>query len=64
MQKIRMRMKKKKKEENDIDDSNLNNIKVAEIDKLVKQGFSDEQIAEKMKIGKGEVLLIKELYLK
>lgn len=52
------------KDKKDKDDCGLNNIKVTEIDKMVKQGLSDDEIAEKMKIGKGEVLLIKELYLK
>ncbi|MCY6483701.1 hypothetical protein OW763_04980 [Clostridium aestuarii] len=41
-----------------------NSVKINEIDKLIKKGLSVEQIADKLKIGKGEVLLIKELYLK
>lgn len=46
------------------DNHSSNNIKTAEVDKMIKEGFSDDEIAEKMKIGKGEVLLIKGLYLK
>lgn len=41
-----------------------NNIKVNEIDKMIKDGMSIEEVAEKLQIGKGEILLIKELYLK
>ncbi|MBC8062250.1 MAG: hypothetical protein H7Y18_16500 [Clostridiaceae bacterium] len=41
-----------------------NNIKINEISDLIKQGFSIEDIAGKLNIGKGEVLLIKELYIK
>jgi len=45
--------------------SNSNNsVKINEIKDLLKQGFSIEDIAEKLNIGKGEVLLIKELYLR
>lgn len=41
-----------------------NNVKINEIEKLIDEGFSTEEIADKLKIGKGEILLIKELYLK
>jgi hypothetical protein len=41
-----------------------NNVKINEINKLLSKGFSIEEISEKIGIGKGEVLLIKELYLK
>lgn len=41
-----------------------NNIKINEIEKLVELGLSMEEISERLGIGKGEVLLIKELYLK
>lgn len=40
------------------------NIKVNEIGTLLKQGSSVDEICEKFKIGRGEVLLIKGLYLK
>lgn len=36
--------------------------KVDEVKSLVENGFSDEEICEKMSIGKGEVLLIKGLF--
>lgn len=46
------------------DDNNKgNNVKVNEIKALLEQELSVEEIAEKLAIGKGEVLLIKELYL-
>lgn len=41
-----------------------NNIKINEIEALIKSGLSMDEISEKLGIGKGEVLLIKELYLK
>lgn len=41
-----------------------NNIKVNEIEKLLKEGLSIDLICEKLGIGKGEVLLIEKLYLK
>jgi len=41
-----------------------NNIKIDEISKLLALGLSIEEISEKLDIGRGEVLLIKELYLK
>lgn len=41
-----------------------NNVKVNEIGRLLKQGLDIDEVAEKLSIGKGEVLLIKELYLK
>ena len=45
--------------------SNSNNsVKINEIKDLLKRGLSIEDIAEKLNIGKGEVLLIKELYLR
>ena len=40
------------------------NVKVKEIDELLKQGMDIGEIAERLSMGKGEVLLIKELYLK
>lgn len=41
-----------------------NNVKVDEISKLLDEGLSVDEISEKIGIGKGEVLLIKELYIK
>ena len=41
-----------------------NNVKINEVDALLKQGLDIYEIAEKLNVGKGEVLLIKELYLK
>lgn len=45
-------------------DNGPNNVKIDEIKKLVQDEYSDEEIAGKLNISKGEVLLIKELYLK
>lgn len=41
-----------------------NNLKVQDIETLLAKNKSIDEIAEILKIGKGEVLLIKELYLK
>ncbi|MEG0307335.1 MAG: hypothetical protein RR636_05280 [Clostridium sp.] len=41
-----------------------NSLKVEDVKKLLNQGISDEEIAQSLNIGKGEVLLIKELYLR
>lgn len=48
----------------DKEQENSNNVKVNEIEKLVKKGLSVEEIAEELGIGKGEVLLIKELFIR
>jgi regulator of replication initiation timing len=41
-----------------------NGVRVKEIGEMIKQGISLEDICEKYNIGKGEVLLIRELYLR
>lgn len=41
-----------------------NNVRVEEVSKLLDKGLSIDEISEKIGIGKGEVLLIKELYIK
>lgn len=41
-----------------------NSVKVDEISKLLNEGLNVEEIAEKIGMGKGEVILIKELYIK
>lgn len=41
-----------------------NNIKIKEITKMLEDGLSIDEISEIIGIGKGEVLLIKELYIK
>lgn len=43
---------------------NSNNIKIEQVNKMLKEGQTVDDIAEGLKLGKGEVLLIKELYLK
>lgn len=50
---------KKAKKENDIADSKTDKIK-----KLLLQNKTVDEISEELSVGKGEVLLIKELYLK
>ncbi|WP_411679149.1 hypothetical protein [Clostridium thailandense] len=44
--------------------SGHNSVKVEEISKFLDEGLSVDEIAEKIGVGKGEVLLIKELYIK
>jgi hypothetical protein len=41
-----------------------NSVKIKEIDKLLKSGLTIDEICERLNIGKGEVLLIKELYIR
>ena len=48
----------------DSSNNSSNNVKINEIRDLLKQGLSIEEVAENLNIGKGEVLLIKDLYLK
>lgn len=43
---------------------NKNSVKLQEIKKLIDKGMNEEEIAEVLHIGRGEMLLIKELYLK
>ncbi|MCB2288892.1 hypothetical protein LGK97_03825 [Clostridium sp. CS001] len=43
---------------------NANEYKVNEIKRLFSEGFSDQEISEILKLGKGEVLLIKDLYIR
>lgn len=49
---------------NENNKGNQNNVKVTEIKTMLDEGLSIDEISEKIGIGKGEVLLIKELYLK
>lgn len=51
-----------KREDKEIKE-NKNSIKIKEIEKLMEKGLSIEKIADTLKISKGEILLIKELYL-
>lgn len=44
--------------------SGSNNLKVEDVKALFAEGLSVEEVAAKLNIGKGEVLLIRELYLK
>ena len=41
-----------------------NNVKINEVEALLKENVSIEEISKRLGIGKGEVLLIKDLYLK
>lgn len=43
---------------------NSNSVRIDEIKTMLDEKLSLEEIAEKLKIGKGEVLLLKELYIK
>jgi hypothetical protein len=49
---------------NESSKSSGNNVKVNEIKTMLDEGLSIDEISEKIGIGKGEVLLIKELYIK
>lgn len=49
---------------NYIDNKEINNDKVDNIEKLMKEGLSVEGISERLGIGKGEILLIQKLYIK
>lgn len=42
----------------------VNSTQIKEIEKLFKKGLSESEISQKLGIGKGEILLIKDLYLK
>lgn len=41
-----------------------NGVKIKEVERLMEKGLTIDEISDALKIGKGEVLLIKELYLK
>ncbi len=56
--------KKEKEDSNPKKDIKGNSLKVEEVKALLAEGLSEEGIAQRLNIGKGEVLLIKELYLK
>lgn len=44
--------------------SSSNNEKIQNITKLFAQGYSEDSISERLHLGKGEVLLIKDLYIR
>lgn len=44
--------------------SNSNNEKIQKIKKMFADGLSEDSIAEALHLGKGEVLLIKDLYIR
>lgn len=48
--------------ENNVEDDEKN-LKVKEIKKMMQDGFSTDEISQKLNIGKGEVLLIQKLYI-
>ncbi|WP_346893221.1 hypothetical protein [Clostridium sp. UBA871] len=57
-------LKEEEKDGNPKKDIKGNSLKVEEVKALLAEGLSEEGIAQRLNIGKGEVLLIKELYLK
>lgn len=57
-------LKEEEKDSNPKKDIKGNSLKVEEVKALLAEGLSEEGIAQRLNIGKGEVLLIKELYLK
>jgi len=54
----------KEKHDEKNENNTENSIKINEISKLLQEGLSIEDISHKLSIGKGEVLLIKELYIR
>ncbi|MEW9093628.1 MAG: hypothetical protein AB2417_00990 [Clostridiaceae bacterium] len=64
-EKLKERSEKKieeKIEENKVEEKN--NVKIDEVKQLIDKGMDLDQVAQHLQIGKGELLLIKELYLK
>lgn len=57
-------LKEEEKDSNPKKDIRGNSLKVEEVKELLGEGLSEDIIAQRLNIGKGEVLLIKELYLK
>ncbi len=57
-------LKEEEKDSNPKKDIKGNSLKVEEVKALLAEGLSEEGVAQQLNIGKGEVLLIKELYLK
>lgn len=55
---------KDEKETGNSEFENYNNVKIDEIKKMIDDKVSIDEISEKTGIGKGELLLIKELYVK
>ena len=47
-----------------VEDKKENKLRIKEVRDLIEKGLSIEEIADVLKVGKGEILLIKELYLK
>ncbi|KGN03395.1 hypothetical protein Z969_00030 [Clostridium novyi A str. 4570] len=47
-----------------VEDKKENKLRIKEVRDLINKGLSIEEIADVLKVGKGEILLIKELYLK
>ncbi|SKA72642.1 hypothetical protein SAMN05428976_1019 [Clostridium sp. USBA 49] len=47
-----------------INKSDKNSIKIDEISDLLMKGYSVEEIGDKLGVGKGEILLVRDLYLK
>ncbi|MDP4091318.1 MAG: hypothetical protein Q8930_18890 [Bacillota bacterium] len=62
-------VKEKEEEENPIQPDSeekltLNGVKINDISRLLNEGYTLDDISEKLEISKGEILLIKDLYLK
>lgn len=60
--KIEEKKIEEKIEENKVEEKN--NVKIDEVKQLIDKGMDLDQVAQHLQIGKGELLLIKELYLK
>ncbi|WP_346890203.1 hypothetical protein [Clostridium sp. UBA1056] len=62
--KLAEKLKEEEKDSNPKKGIKSNSLKVEDVKELLGQGLSEDTIAQRLSIGKGEVLLIKELYLK
>ncbi|MDP4143275.1 MAG: hypothetical protein Q8936_02155 [Bacillota bacterium] len=62
--KTKINKEKSRPSEKEPSTQNENGTKVDQVQNMLSEGHSVEEIAEKLDIGKGEVLLVKELYRK
>lgn len=61
VEKLKIKIEEDDYKENDREQ---NNVLISEIEDMLSEGLTIEEISKKLNIAKGEILLIKELYLK
>lgn len=62
---VNIEKEKKSQKKNEIRQDYFNaGVRIEDIQNLIKSGLSDDEISKKLQVSKGEILLIKELYLK